>query len=145
MAQAGTGKYTYELIRDFCKLRAFQANFRRPDSTALRRPISATPSERYRKFADSPLEGDGFELSVPAPAKFRFASDSLLEGEGFELSVPANSGSSRSAGQGQPHGNALHVRADRGAAGEQAPAWAGAATGRADRGAPPRDGQPRPG
>ena len=26
---------------------------------------SAVPSERYRKFADSLLEGDGFEPSVP--------------------------------------------------------------------------------
>jgi outer membrane protein assembly factor BamA len=47
------------------QIEAFRANFRRPDSTALRRPISATPSERYRKFADSPLEGGGFEPSVP--------------------------------------------------------------------------------
>jgi len=48
---------------------------------------------------DSPLEGDGFELSVPrqrrAPLatdnqgeEVRFALDSLLEQSGFELSVP---------------------------------------------------------
>jgi hypothetical protein len=33
---------------------------------------SAVPSERYRKFADSLLEGDGFELLVPRHESPRF-------------------------------------------------------------------------
>ena len=38
---------------------------------------------RDRKFADSPLEGDGFELPVPGCwGPIRFAADSLLHGTG---------------------------------------------------------------
>src|SRR5260370_24335393 len=60
---------------------------------------------KVRFAADSPVEGGGFEPSVPrqkarsrcwhpddhrrnAPPKVRFATDSPLEGDGFEPSVP---------------------------------------------------------
>jgi hypothetical protein len=75
---------------------------------AAERQVSALRL-RNRKFADSLLEEEGFEPSVPLkvltvsparvagrrrrrPTDYRrfeeFASDSLLEGDGFEPSVP---------------------------------------------------------
>jgi hypothetical protein len=47
------------------------------------------PAKTLEFAGDSPLEGDGFEPSVPAPGQeVRFALDSLLEETGFELPVP---------------------------------------------------------
>ena len=72
-----------------------------------RRPRSSTSSGSNRFAIDSPLEGAGFEPSVPlevltvgiVPCRLRgpfhaslpktkFAADSALEGSGFEPSVP---------------------------------------------------------
>src|SRR6202030_3105753 len=59
------------------------------------RPDRPAQAGRQRFAPDSPVEGDGFELSVPLRAtaprwarEIRFAVDSPLEQSGFELWVP---------------------------------------------------------
>jgi hypothetical protein len=84
--------------------------------------VREVPAGQLRFAPDSPLEGDGFEPSVPrrwppnpprlssdservrrahssmgCSTKLRFAADSLLEGDGFEPSVPSERGSGRAA------------------------------------------------
>ena len=64
----------------------------RRQSTATKPETGFVRIEKVGSAMDSPLEGDGFEPSVPGekpwPPKAKFATDSTLEGGGFEPSVP---------------------------------------------------------
>jgi hypothetical protein len=91
------GRYGEQLARPFAELDADGVYYGLAAAASL--VAAGAPEEKVRFAPDSPLEGDGFEPSVPEMmARFswasrearqvRFAPDSPLEGDGFSRSPP---------------------------------------------------------
>jgi hypothetical protein len=55
----------------------------RPGPGGSRKRATASTGKRNRKFADSPLEGDGFEPSVPREMGYRYKTASCASVTGF--------------------------------------------------------------